>query len=360
MGYLNSLKFMFNRLPPYVIFWVTSRCNARCKHCYNWAILGEGEKDLRLVEIREIFRRFGHIKYLTLGGGEPSLRDDLAEIARIAYTYNGLQNLKIVTNGLLPERIASQAEEIISTCPGLFVDIGVSLDALGEDHDAIRGVKGTFDKAICTIELLKELRDKYKNFVVSVCSVCFKSNQAQVERLFQFVKEQLGVRFYFSLIRAEVKDKQEKEVDIDLFQKTAERINRVQAEEDRDRYPFSSVKHIIDALTLEVVVRTVKEQRMIIPCKAGKTEVVLTNNGEVLPCELLGRSFGNLRDYNYDITRLLKREEVSSILREIKEKQCFCTWECIIRNNIVFSPRLYPQIFFRLFKKNLAHRWGDK
>lgn len=360
MGYFNSLKFMFNRLPPYVIFWVTSRCNARCKHCYNWAILGEGEEDLRLEEIREIFQRFGHIKYLTLGGGEPSLRDDLADIARLSYTHNGLQNLKIITNGLLPERIASHAEEIISSCPGLFIDIGVSLDALGQEHDTIRGVRGTFDKAISTIGLLKELQDKYKNFVVSVCSVCFNSNQYQVERLFQFVKEHLGIRFYFSLIRADVKDKQEKEVDIDLFQKTAERIARVQAEEDRDRYPFSSVKHIIDELTLEVVAQTVKEQRMIIPCKAGKTEVVLTNSGEVLPCELLGCSFGNLRDHSYDIARLLKTKEVSSILKEIKEKQCFCTWECIIRNNIVFSPRLYPRIFFRLFKKSLARRWGNK
>ncbi len=357
MGYLSSLKFMFNRLPPYVIFWVTSRCNARCKHCYNWAILGEGEEDLRLEEIREIFRRFGHIKYLTLGGGEPSLRDDLAEIARLSYANNGLQNLKIITNGLLPERIASQVEEIVNSCPGLFVDIGVSLDALDQEHDALRGVKGTFAKAISTIELLKGLQDKYENFTVSVCAVCFNSNQAQVERLFQFVKEQLGVRFYFSLIRGGVKDEQEKEVDINLFQRVAERIARLQAKEDRDRYPFSSVKHVIDELTLEIVARTVKEQGMIIPCKAGKTEVVLTNNGEVLPCELLGRSFGNLRNHGYDIARLLKAEEAGSILREIQEKQCFCTWECIIRNNIVFSPRLYPRIFFRLVKKGLSRRY---
>lgn len=348
---------MFNRLPPYVIFWVTSRCNARCRHCYNWAILGEGKEDLRLEEIREIFRRFGHIKYLTLGGGEPSLRDDLAEIARLSYINNALQNLKIITNGLLPGKIASQVEEIVSSCPRLFVDAGVSLDALGEDHDTLRGVKGTFDKAISTIELLKGLQDKYENFTVSVCAVCVNSNQAQVEKLFRFVNEKLGVRFYFSLIRGEAKDKQEKEVDIDLFQKTAERIARVQAKSEADKYPFSSVKHIIDELTLEIVAQTVKEQRMIIPCKAGKTEVVLTNNGEVLPCELLGRSFGNLRNHEYDIARLLKTEEAGSILREIQEKQCFCTWECIIRNNIVFSPRLYPRIFFRLIKKGLSRRW---
>ncbi len=311
-----------------------------------------------MEEIQEIFRRFGHIKYLTLGGGEPSLRDDLAEIARLSYANNGLQNLKIITNGLLPEKFASQMEEIICSCPGLFVDAGVSLDALGQKHDNIRGVKGTFDKAINTIKLLKDLQDKCEKFTVSVCSVCFRSSQAQAEELFRFVNEKLGVRFYYSLIRADARDKHEKEVDIDLFQKTAERIARVQAKSEADKYPFSSVKHIIDELTLEIVARTVKEQRMIIPCKAGKTEVVLTNNGEVLPCELLGRSFGNLRNYEYDIARLLKTEEAGSILREIQEKRCFCTWECIIRNNIVFSPRLYPRIFFRLVKKGLSHRWG--
>ncbi|UCD84807.1 MAG: radical SAM protein [Deltaproteobacteria bacterium] len=348
---------MLNRLPPYVIFWVTSRCNARCKHCYNWAILGEGEEDLRLEEIKKIFQNFGHIKYLTLGGGEPSLRDDLADIASLCYTNNGLQNLKIITNGLLPDRFAGQVEEIVRSCPGLFVDAGVSLDALGEEHDTIRGVKGTFNKAVNTIKLLKVLQEKYKNFVVSVCSVCFRSNQEQTESLFKFVNEKLGVRFYFSMIRADVKDKKEKEVDINLFQKIAGQIARVQEKEDRDKYPFSSIKHVIDELTLEIVAQTVKEQKMIIPCKAGKTEVVLTNNGEILPCELLGRSFGNLRDYEYDIARLLKTEKIRSFLREIQEKQCFCTWECIIRNNIVFSPRLYPQIFFRLAKKSILPRW---
>ena len=56
-----------------MIFFVTDRCNARCKHCFNWDKIRDSKstEELSLEEIKKISSHFGRIKYMTYGGGEP-------------------------------------------------------------------------------------------------------------------------------------------------------------------------------------------------------------------------------------------------------------------------------------------------
>lgn len=41
---------------------------------------------------------------------------------------------------------------------------------------------------------------------------------------------------------------------------------------------------------------------LVLPCYAGILSIVITETGEVYPCEILSKSFGNLRNNNYNIT----------------------------------------------------------
>ncbi len=80
---LKLLRNTFiTRTPVYVMFFVTSFCNARCLMCFNWQrIDGAVQKDeLKLDEIKKIFSSFSSIQQLTLTGGEPFLRNDLSEM----------------------------------------------------------------------------------------------------------------------------------------------------------------------------------------------------------------------------------------------------------------------------------------
>jgi MoaA/NifB/PqqE/SkfB family radical SAM enzyme len=85
---------------------------------------------------------------LRFTGGEPLLRRDFFEILSRAdtapFTTVGLQ-----TNGLLLRRFADQVNESAIT------HVAVSLDAVAERNDEIRGVRGYFDKAIEGIGLLR-------------------------------------------------------------------------------------------------------------------------------------------------------------------------------------------------------------
>jgi radical SAM protein with 4Fe4S-binding SPASM domain len=87
-----------------------------------------------------------------------------------------------------------------------------------------------------------------------------------------------------------------------------------------------------------------REHKRIIPCYAGRLNLVLTETGEVKPCEILADSFGNVRDFGYDIRKVVSSERADEIRQSIKKGRCFCTHECYFMTNILFNPKLYPAL----------------
>ena len=79
-------------------------------------------------------------------GGEPLLRRDLVDI--LAFSRSLPLHTSLITNGTLLE---SRIDEIAPYINGV---IYVSLDGLEKTHDAIRGVKGSFRKALAGLYLI--------------------------------------------------------------------------------------------------------------------------------------------------------------------------------------------------------------
>ena len=53
--------------------------------------------------------------------------------------------------------------------------------------------------------------------------------------------------------------------------------------------------------------RTVFDDEFVSTCVAGKKLLVVSETGEVQPCEILGKSFGNLRDYGLESPNFIER-----------------------------------------------------
>ena len=81
-------------------------------------------------------------------GGEPLLRNDLVDI--LAFSRSLPLHTSIITNGTLLE---SRIDEIAPYINGV---VYVSLDGLEKTHDGIRGVGGSFKKAVRGISAAKE------------------------------------------------------------------------------------------------------------------------------------------------------------------------------------------------------------
>jgi len=83
-------------------------CNSRCSTCN---IYKKKAKNLTLSEYRTIFKHLGKSPYwITFSGGEPFLREDIAEICKAAYDQCRPRIINIPTNGILTETIISQVE----------------------------------------------------------------------------------------------------------------------------------------------------------------------------------------------------------------------------------------------------------
>ena len=87
------------------------------------------------------------VPFFDLSGGEPLLRKDLAILAKRASSHGCLVSMN--TNGTLLK--SSRASEIADA----FDVVVVSLDGPEEVHDKLRGVGGTYNRAIEAVKLLK-------------------------------------------------------------------------------------------------------------------------------------------------------------------------------------------------------------
>ena len=75
--------------PPFVTLYVTTRCDEKCIHCYYWDELNpQPNRDFRLEEFERALGSMDEIYNLFIGGGEPFLRPDLADIFMAAARLN--------------------------------------------------------------------------------------------------------------------------------------------------------------------------------------------------------------------------------------------------------------------------------
>jgi MoaA/NifB/PqqE/SkfB family radical SAM enzyme len=190
LGYNLFIRFGWPKvLPSFVTFSVNNYCNQRCKTCNIWKYnpVEEKKKELRLDEIEKIFSKIPKIFWLTITGGEPFLRDDLVEIVKIAYEKSKINVLTITTNGSMPELIEKNVKKILENCKNLTLIVNVSIDCSREFHDIIRGIDGSFDRAIESIERLKMIRSK--RLIVGVNTTLSLFNINNLDKLLKSIKE---------------------------------------------------------------------------------------------------------------------------------------------------------------------------
>ena len=170
----NSLGM---RAPLFCGHKLTYNCNLRCKMCPFWK---RSSADSSLEKEKAILKRIyeSGVFGIAFEGGEPLLRNDLVNI--LAFSRSLPLHTSLITNGYLLE---SKINEIAPYIDGA---IYVSLDGLEKTHDAIRGVHGSFNKAIKGITASKE------KVSVTINTTIMTDNLHEIEDMVKLAKE-LGV-----------------------------------------------------------------------------------------------------------------------------------------------------------------------
>jgi MoaA/NifB/PqqE/SkfB family radical SAM enzyme len=171
------LKFKTGR-PTHLFasYNVTGRCNMKCAFCEWW------KNDIPELSTKQALAAIDAVcslgvPFFDLSGGEPLLRKDLIVLAKRLASHGCVVSMN--TNGTLLNR------NRVSEIADVFDTVVVSLDGPREVHDRIRGVPGTYDKAIEALQLLKA-----NGVRAGVNSVATPWN---IDILPQFIEEHRGI-----------------------------------------------------------------------------------------------------------------------------------------------------------------------
>lgn len=343
--------------PEYVIFHATSWCNLHCKHCflwkknsYGWGNLNQGKNDLAFEEIQKISQSMNDFFFLNIGGGEPFSRKALPNIVKTFYQNNHIQNLLIPTNGTLNKEILISTKKILEECPKLKVSIDVSIDGLEQLHNEIRGGTDVFKKAVKSLNSLVALKKEYPNLQVGVIISHMFYNQKHLLQIYDFLKKRVKPdSITLALTRGTPRWPKAKNIEIKYYQELCQKME--------DDFLYGNVTGFRKVILWPLIITAkILMHRLVIstyccgfqvPCLAGQLNAVIYSNGDVYPCEMLTKSrIGNLREAGYDFQKLWTSKTLRQIVGQIKKSKCFCTHECHLPINILFSPKMLPKIIW--------------
>lgn len=133
-------------VPWAILIDPTEACNLRCKGCWAGDYQPHSLSNELLDRVFTEAEKLG-IYFIVLSGGEPTVRKD--DIIKLAEKHKN-QVFHLFTNGtLIDQKFIDDVKRVGN------VTFAISIDGLKEKTDARRG-KGTFDKVMHTMDLLRE------------------------------------------------------------------------------------------------------------------------------------------------------------------------------------------------------------
>ncbi len=259
------------RVPISTYFAVTERCPYKCPHC-SYGCHESGQMDT--AEAKDVIGQIKGLGTMMVGftGGEPMLREDLAELVREV----GDDTISVIFttgHGLDGERAAELGDAGLDC-------MTIGIESPDEDeHDATRGVAGSFDEALAAIEVSLE-----GGFYTSISTVGTrdKLNGGKLERLAELATER-GVHEFRILEPVPTGS---------IAGQTSEALTK----EESARLAGFHVEWNHKRKGPAVACFAYLESDEMMGCGAGYHHLYVDAVGNVCPCDLTPLSLGNLRD----------------------------------------------------------------
>ena len=359
--HLIKTFFKFNQLPSYFIFYPTSRCNLKCSHCFYHDSLNKKFNELSVEELNNITKTMDPILHLILTGGEPYLRKDLDKITQVFYENTQTPIITIPSNGWYTSKMKDTLSSIMENCKDLILNQQISIDGIGDDHNKIRmdkqvkSGKNSFEIALDTISMIKELQKKYKRINLGIIITFTKQNQENfkniISKIYDLTKPD---NISINLVRGNPKEKVNEDLNINLYREAVDFRNslyndqKISGHKSFSGHKFATAARII---LNDLVQKTFEQNNYSTPCYAGNLSGVMYPEGDVYPCEILDKShkIGNIRNFNLNFKELWLSKKAKKEVNFIKKTKCFCTHECFNHANIVFNPKFYPSMIKKSF-----------
>lgn len=335
-------------LPASYTVSVTSACNASCKTCNQQSSGG----DLDLAEYQRTVQSINQRAFwLTLTGGEPFLRKDLPAVATALIEGLGPLLITIPTNGSLPDRVESTLEQLASRWPQRRFIINVSLDEIEGRHDQLRGLPGSWERALQTLRRVQAVKSRFGNVIAGVHTVISRFNVKRFPAICDavlalepdsYITEIAGEREELRTINAEISPSAR-----DFKAAMAYFTRRTQG---REAPPVARLIAHLRELYYQDVTAQLTGSGDPRPCHAGNLNCHILADGRVTACGVRCDSFGNLRDVDYQLPLLWRSPEARRVRGVIKAERCQCTMANQAYLNLALDPRTPLRLAGRLLR----------
>jgi radical SAM protein with 4Fe4S-binding SPASM domain len=301
---------------------VAFRCNVRCVFCSRWS----DPTDLRLEAIEGIAEDMAALGagYVSLTGGDPFVRRDIREIIDV-FAERSIP-VHINTNGVVLTKFA----DFLLSRAAAIRGITVSIDSPHpEVHDEIRGVDGTFRRALAGMERIRHA------IPVSLACTLNQKNMHEIEQYTQFAAEH-GFPFRFQPLHDDgdnqlAPNQDGVEVADDELTGLTERLESIpdpgRPFELRQYYrlfePFFRDRQAMDSL------RCVAAARLI---------YFVSPQGDVYPCDTRRDvRLGNV--YETRLAEIIRGGSSTDWRQTCREGRngCWCMYACVAPNNLRFQ-----------------------
>jgi MoaA/NifB/PqqE/SkfB family radical SAM enzyme len=304
----------------------------KCEHCFYWRSLNR-QDDLTYAEMVRLSEQLGPMENLNLSGGEPFLRAELGAICRRFIRSNGVKEIYIPSNGYYTEKTILPLKEVLRE-PGLrLLCVELSLDGMPEFHDRFRGTRNAFRRAMETYDALAELQKQDPRVLIHAVSTATGTNMDEIRRLTTYLFDRCPRMGHhnLALIRGDWRNPSLQGPALTEYEELARYVRRQWAPREKGRYGG-----VVEPMLQWAKVKIAREQRQVVPCRAGVLSAVIYANGDVALCESLP-PLGNLRDQTFG--EIWRSSAARGLRWSIATRQCHCTNEIFLWPSLVFQPR---------------------
>jgi MoaA/NifB/PqqE/SkfB family radical SAM enzyme len=355
-------------------FAVTYKCNSQCKHCNIWRKYKdnpeEANKELKIEEIKEMFEKSQYLRHLqgiSLTGGEPFLREDFVDLCGFFIEKYPEAIIGIPTNALRPNLIADKLEEISDRYkPKNTIDIGISLDGIGKNHDEQRGVSGSYNRALKLIELLNA---NFPSIEKNMGFTITPQNYKDLLDVYNLSKE-LDIRFGFRFAESSgvfYGDNIEKRFGWDEFilsevEEAIVRILEDQKKKNLSNLNLKSLLRQIDTIGIDYLskyhalhatdfIRDPSKSEDF-TCYSGAHSLFMDPYGNMFPCIMLDKKMGNIRESSFD--EIWMSEKAKEIREFIAEKKCRCWAGCEVNPSLARDKKMMLWVLSRILRDYIS------
>lgn len=297
----------------------TYRCNARCHMCNTWQFPTKRAEEITVDDIAKL----PPIPNINITGGEPLLRDDLADILTVLKPKTA--RVVISTNGYYTDRLLALARQ------HPWIGVRVSIEGLPKANDDLRGIADGFDHGLRTLLALRQRGIADIGFGITLSD----RNIDDLLELYHLAR-MMGVEFATAVVHNSY-----------YFHKFD---NHLTHPEDMIRaldrlitelLSSSRPKDWFRAYFNAGLINYIQGRPRALPCEMGTDSFFLDPYGEVRPCNVMERSMGNIKERSFaDIWESPQAEDIRRCVAS-------CPAKCWMIGSVAEPMKKYPLIPLR-------------